>query len=271
MSKAAEARTAADRQKERFEFQATMQKGLQEQRLAAQREMQLERLQAQAERKQDKATQEQARSQRAVNALGGVASSLESIAELSTGTTTEWFPNLTTKDGMLNAVRNYAGRKISSTDADMMNTFFKGLGRNLAAIETSGLASGLATLANQLESGVYINAGQDDPYRVASKLSDIRRVATENIQPAIDAGLMTPQQGVVAQKLVDRIKKVVPYDTTEVVKAYRQSLGIKTPTLGETAAKAVAGPTQAPAGGPYSDPEKERRYQEWKAKQGAEK
>ena len=240
-AKKANAEEAALRDKERREAQFMMQEHLQQERLMFQREAQLERNQQAAERKQDKFSAEQARSQRTVNALGGVASSLEAIAALPIGTTTEAFPNLMTKDGMINGVRNFIGRKISSTDADMMNTFFKGLGRNLAAIESSGLATGLATLAQQLESGVYINAGQDDPYRVAAKLADIRRVAVENIQPAIDAGFMVPKQAQVAQTLVDRIKKAVPYDTIEVVNAYREARGLKKPTIGEKTESVVTG------------------------------
>jgi len=41
-----------------------------------------------------------------------------------------------------------------------------------------------------MQSGIYINAGVDDPYKVAIKLADIRRIATENIRPAIESGLM---------------------------------------------------------------------------------
>jgi hypothetical protein len=207
-------------------------------------------------------TQQTFIAQRAVNALGGVASAVETIVELPEGSTTGWLPNLQTKDGMINAVRNSLGRKISKVDAEFMNTLFKGLGRNLATIESSGLATGLATLANQLESGVYINAGVDDPYKVAMKLADIRRVAVENIQPAIDSGLMPEQQAETARKLVKRIEEIIPYSTIDVAKAYNQSR-IPKPTIGQSTTKVVS--PSAPA---WTESD-ENRLQELEKKLGA--
>jgi hypothetical protein len=208
-----------------------------------------------------RASQQQFITQRAVNALGGVASALETIVELPQGSTTGWLPNLQTKDGMFNAIRNQLGRKISPVDADLMNTAFTGIGRNLAAIENSGLASGLATLANQMQQGTYINAGVDDPYKVAGKLADIKRIATENIQPAIDSGLMTDQQAKAAQALVSRIDKIIPYNFKDVAIAYREATSRTRgkPTVGQSAAQ-VSKPGEG-----WSDRD-ERRLQELEEK-----
>jgi len=164
-----------------------------------------------------KATQQQMMAQRAVNSLGGVASALESLRELPAGTTTGLLPNLQTKDGMINYVRNTVGRKVSSRDAEIMNTLFTGIGRNLASIEASGAATGLSELSKQMQSGVYINSGIDDPFKVAIKLADIKRIATENIRPAIDSGLMPEGQAKTAQALVERIEKAIPFNTIDVI------------------------------------------------------
>jgi hypothetical protein len=179
--------------------------------------------------------------QRAVNALGGVASALESIVALPEGATTGWLPNLQTKDGMVNAIRNQLGRKISSVDAELMNTYLSGIGRNLAAIESSGLATGLATLSQQLQSGVYINAGVDDPYKVAGKLADIKRIAIENILPSIEAGTLTPGQVKSAETLINRINTVIPYNTIDVAQAYKAAKAPSKQTLGQAAAAPMAG------------------------------
>jgi hypothetical protein len=205
-------------------------------RLAA--EARVEAAREKAAGKTEKITQQTMMAQRAVNSLGGVASALESMKELPAGTTTGILPNLQTKDGLLNYVRNNVGRKISSREAEILNTLFTGIGRNLASIEASGAATGLAELSKQMQNGVYINAGVDDPYKVAIKLADIRRIATENIRPAIESGLMPKQQAEVAAKLVERIEKAIPYSTVDVVKAATQG---KT-TLGEKAEEAVRPP-----------------------------
>lgn len=190
-----------------------------------------------------RATQQTFIVQRAVNALGGVASALESIVEAPVGATTGWLPNLQTKDGMFNAIRNQIGRSVTEPEAEFMNTLFSGIGRNLASIEASGTATGLTALANQLQSGVYINAGVDDPYKVAIKLADIRRIATENIRPAIDSGIMPPQQAKAAENLIDRIEKVIPYTTKDVIQAYNEAQGKPSATLGKSARKAATGVT----------------------------
>jgi len=65
---------------------------------------------------------------RAVQTLfGGVASALESMKELPAGTTTGILPNLQTKDGLLNYVRNNVGRKVTSSEAEILNTLFTGV------------------------------------------------------------------------------------------------------------------------------------------------
>lgn len=186
-----------------------------------------------------RATQQQFIIQRAISSLGGLSSAIKTIKELPSGTTTGLLPNLQTKDGMFNYVRNTIGRKISSADADQLNTIFTGIGRNLAAIEASGMATGLTTLADQMQKGVYINSGVDDPYKVAMKIADIRRIATENIRPAINSGLMTDKQAAEASKLVEEIEKDIPYTTVDVARAGQKHGQM---TIGESAERAVRNP-----------------------------
>ena len=174
-----------------------------------------------------KATQQRFIVQRSINSLGGVASAVEAIKELPAGTTIGVLSNLQTKDGLVNYLRNTVGRKVSSNEAEMMNTLFTGIGRNLAAIEASGVATGLTVLANQMQSGTYIQEGIDTPEKVAIKLADIRRIATENIRPAIEAGLMAEDQARTAQALVDRIEKAIPFTVVDVIQASRKP-GTKT-------------------------------------------
>jgi len=148
---------------------------------------------------------------------------------------------------MINYVRNTMGRKISSRDAEMMNTLFTGIGRNLASIESSGIATGLVELSKQMQSGTYINSGVDDPYKVAIKLADIRRIATENIRPAIESGLMPKQQAQTAMALVKRIEEAVPFDTIDVVRAANTK---GRPTIGQRTTEVVTNQPAAPSVAP---------------------
>ena len=164
-----------------------------------------------------KATQQRFVAQRAVNALGGVASAVESISQLPSGTTLGVLPNLTTKDGMTNYLRNFAGRTVSKQEEKALETLFSGVTRNLAAIEASGAATGLVGLATQLEKLRPV-AG-DTAFDVALKMADIRRIATENTRPLIESGLLPSQQAQVADALIQRVEKAVPYTTNDVIAA----------------------------------------------------
>ena len=187
------------------------------------------------EEKQTKgATQQQFVVQRSVNALGGVASAVEALSQLPSGTTVGILPNLTTKDGMINYMRNSAARSMTSSEAKAVETLFTGITRNLAAIEASGAATGLTGLSGQLEKLRPV-AG-DKAVDVALKMADIRRIAVENVTPLVESGLMPAQQAQVAQQLLQRIEKAIPYTTNEVVEAL--NLKGKT-TIGEAASNIV--------------------------------
>jgi len=190
---------------------------------AADRAVQEERMKLQKELAElkasnsSRATQQQYIAQRSVNALGGVASAVETLSRLPAGTTVGILGNMTTKDGMTNFLRNSAARKMSSAESKAVETLFTGITRNLAAIEASGAATGLTGLSTQLEK--LRPAAGDTAFDVALKMADIRRIATENIAPLISSGLMPQQQAQTAADLVLRIDRAIPYTTEDVVNA----------------------------------------------------
>ena len=161
----------------------------------------------------------QSQNQRVINSLGEIATAVEPLTNLPKGSNVGFLPNLMTADGMTNAIRNYGGRKMTSDAADMMNTIFMGIGRNLATMETSGMGQGMSHLADQMQSGVYINPGQDDVYKVATKIADIRRVAESTVGSIINSGQFTPEQKGAAQQLLSRVSQLIPYTVNDVVKA----------------------------------------------------
>jgi hypothetical protein len=161
--------------------------------------------------------QQQFMAQRAINALGGVTTALDAINRLPATATVGILPNLQTKDGMFNYIRNAFGRTMSSNESKSVETLFTGITRNLAAIEASGAATGLVGLATQMEK--LIPRKGDTAFDVALKLADIRRIAVENIRPLIASGLMKPEQVAEANRLIAKIEQVVPYTTNEVMDA----------------------------------------------------
>lgn len=158
------------------------------------------------------------RSQRMINALSGVESAVASINKLKSGATTGMLPYLSTKEGLMNYLTSATGRAMSGDQEKFMNTYLAGIGRNLATLEASGLATGLINLSNSLQSGVYISANEG-PMSTANKLADIRRIAESAIQPVIEAGRISPEQKVTAQKILDKFREVIPFTTDDVADA----------------------------------------------------
>jgi len=186
--------------------------------------------------KKDKATQQQFVVQRAINALGGVASAVEGLSKLPSGTNVGILPNLQTKDGMINYLRNAAGRTMTSSEAKAVDTLFTGITRSLATIEASGSATGLAGLSTQLEKLKPV-AG-DKAVDVALKMADIRRIAIENITPLMESGLMPAGQAKVAKDLLGRIERAIPFTTDDIVSAMNPK---NKPTIGQATQRAVQG------------------------------
>jgi hypothetical protein len=164
-----------------------------------------------------KATQQAFIAQRAVTALQGAASTMESVMKLPAGSTAGFLPNLSTKDGMFNFVRNAAGRKVSASEAKSIETLYSGLSRYLATIEASGTAVGLVGLTQQLEK-LQPKAG-DSVGDTALKLADIRRISTEAVAAMVNSGLLPKQAGEAAAVQVARMEKAIPFTTNDVVEA----------------------------------------------------
>ena len=185
-----------------------------------------------------RATQQQFIAQRAVTALRGAASTMESVMQLPAGSTAGILPFLSNKEGMTNFVKNAGGRKLSSSESKAIETLYSGMSRYLATIEASGTATGLTGLAAQIEK-IYPKAG-DTVYDVALKIADTRRIATEAVAAMVESGLLPAQQAAAAKEQIDRFEKAVPFTTSDVVQA---RFGGKK-TIGE-ASKEAAAPMQS--------------------------
>jgi len=164
-----------------------------------------------------KATQQAFIAQRAVTALQGAASTMEAVMKLPAGANAGFLPNLSTKDGMFNFVRNAAGRKVSASEAKSIETLYSGLSRYLATIEASGTAVGLVGLTQQLEK-LQPKAG-DTVGDTALKLADIRRISTEAVSAMVNSGLLPKQAADAAAIQVERMEKAIPFTTNDVVNA----------------------------------------------------
>jgi len=202
-----------------------------------------------------KASQQMFIAQRAVTALRGAASTMESVTQLPATATAGFLPFLSNKEGMMNYVKNAGGRKLSAQESKAIETLYSGMSRYLATIEASGTAVGLVGLASQLEK-IQPKAG-DTIADVALKIADTRRIATEAVSAMIESGLLPEQQAKAAEEQIKRFEKAVPFTTSDVVKA---QFGGKR-TLGEATAEA-ASPRAGGAGWSNADEARLRELEE---------
>jgi len=173
--------------------------------------------------------------QRMINATAGAASGFEAITGIKGGTTTGILPFLGTKEGITDFLKNQAGRKLTSDDAKILDVYYTGIGRNLAAIEASGAATGLVGLTKSFETlKPMVN---DSNYVVAAKLADAKRVVEETMKAAISSGTLTDYQKKTTEQLVKRIEKAIPFTIDDVNKAVTKGK----PTIGEATTKSVQG------------------------------
>jgi hypothetical protein len=164
-----------------------------------------------------KSTQQFLIAQRAITALRGAASTMETVMKLPQDARVGFLPFLSTKEGMYNFVKNAGGRSMSSAEEKAVETLYAGMARYLATIEASGTATGLAGLSEQLKA-VYPKSG-DSVYDVALKIADTRRIATEAVSAMVESGLLPGQQAKAAQEQIERFERIIPFTTNDVVEA----------------------------------------------------
>ena len=164
---------------------------------------------------------------RVLNALTGVASTMDAVMALPSGTTGGPISFMTKPDGVISYLKNNAMTKLSKSDADALNTAFTGLSLNLTAIDMAGVATGMATAAGQFEKNIKFNQGETRQ-GVAFKIADIRRIAEELVQAQIDSGELRGGQAEVAKKQLARLRKAIPFtltDVSDVIRGDKKTLG----------------------------------------------
>jgi len=174
--------------------------------------------------------------QNMITAANELKESLGAITKLQSGTTTGSLPNLETKDGLTNFIRNTVGRRLNSDEAVVLDTLQSGVGRNLAFLENNGFATGLAGLSNSLQNSTYIRSGDESIPRQAIKLAEIRKIAEAAVNAKIGSGGMSPEAAKYAQGVIDEIKQMIPFtvnDVAEAVTKVRKETGKDVLTMGE--------------------------------------
>jgi hypothetical protein len=189
--------------------------------------------------------------QRVTNAGNLLSAELRNMTQLPAMSAASIFQGVEAVPGrqLGDAIKRSLAAAVTPSDATDMATTFQGVARAVAALETSGAATGLVGLTEQAK--VYQPQSTDNVGNVMRKMATLRQILERSLDSAAAAKDTTPEQ----KKLFDGIKKEVaesmPYTVEQVTKlqhgdakTYRE---LFRETAGEKAAPASGAPGASPA------------------------
>ena len=193
----------------------------------------------------------------------------KAITDMPPEATTGIIPFLGSKEGVISYIKSATGRALSPDEANVLNTYFKGVARNLATIEASGVATGLVGLANSFESLAPMSGDSD--YAVAAKLAEGRAVIENGIRVALTDLSITDEQKALLKDCLKGIQEAIPYtrkDLNQALKAKSDTegtLGTSTASVAKPDANLPKPTTDAefnalPKGSRYIDPDDGKIY-----------
>jgi hypothetical protein len=184
------------------------------------------------------------------------ARDLENVVNLPIGASRGLFGGRTQGAGLFEASKESLANKMTTQDVQSYNVMATGFQRSLAAIESAGLAP-QGTLTHQMDAVIFKEG--DTNFTKLHKLAQVRQIVEAGLEVLQANPRLSDQEKKKASDILDRIHKAVPFSNADIIKL-EYSDNPKA-TLRSIMPKAEAG-----AG--YEDPDKEKRYQEWKRAHG---
>ena len=187
----------------------------------------------------------------------------------------------------LRSMGTMVARTITSAEQKAFEQITNSLDAALARLEAQGLASGATKSSIQSFNALKPRAG-DKAINMALYIARVKQEIETGIRVHDKMPGTTDEQRAATKDILNNLDKVVPYDVTDVLSVLGRGRAtiddkmqklLQVPPVArgydaavtgqpQPAAAPVAAPAAAPTGaGPYDDAEKERRYQEWKARQ----
>ena len=183
--------------------------------------------------------------QRVLSSANEAASAIKNVTELPTGASTGWFGvGASPGHSLLGSAKGVLTNKLAPQEVQDYETMLPGLGRNLATIETSGLAP-QGALTGSFDS-LQLREG-DTGYTKLHKLAEYRQILEKGIETNLSNPKIPPEQKEAVQRIIDATREAIPFtqhDVTALERAHathpdltmadylkQQGLGAKTPHL----------------------------------------
>lgn len=189
--------------------------------------------------------------QRMLSAANQAAKDLSNVAQMPVTISGGWLAGRKQGASLTEAVKEQLALKVTTQDQQIYNTMATGFQRNLAQIESAGLAppNSLTQQMNQI-----LLQENDTNLTKLSKLAQIRQIIEAGLDTQLSNPRLSESEKAFARKILSDVHKAVPFTQQDVLNLQRDSGQKGQPMQDMMGGRRVA---------PYSDPEKERRYQEW--------
>jgi hypothetical protein len=202
--------------------------------------------------------------QRLIQAGNQASKDLENVVKLPIKVTRGPFGAFgsVTQPSFLDAGKVALGNKMTSEDSQVYNAMSTGFQRTLAAIESAGLMPS-GSLTHQMDAVIFKPG--DTELAKLHKLAQTRQIVESGMEVILTNPRISDSEKGIVRNIVQRLQKAVPFTHSDLIELSRKQQENPEATMRDVM-KSRQG-TDAP-GGAYSDPEKEKRYQEWKKANG---
>ena len=133
---------------------------------------------------------------------------IKNITELPLDTSTGWWGGAQQGTGLLSAVKTSLANKLTPQSVQDYNTMIAGVSRNLATIESAGLAPS-GTLTHSMDS-LTLKEG-DTPLTQMRKLAEMRQTLEKGLEPNLSNPKLPQQQRDLVIGIIKNVQQAVPF------------------------------------------------------------
>jgi hypothetical protein len=196
--------------------------------------------------------------QRMMMGANQAAKDLSNVVQLPLTASTGMFGGRGQAQGILNATKEVLANKATGQEAQAYNAMATGFQRSLAQIESAGLMPS-GTLTHQMDSVLFKEG--DTNLTKLHKLAQTRQIVEAGMEVIQANPRVSPEEKAKVGAVLESIRKSVPFTHSDLI----QLQVAQSTNPQETLKDVLKNQRKSEAANTFSDPEKERKYQEWKA------
>ena len=181
---------------------------------------------------------------RMMKATNMAVAAASNIMELPESSSTGWFGNRHPGTTLLGAAKESLVNSLTTQEVQDYNVMITGLARNLANIETSGLAPP-GSFSKSLGEGITLKEG-DSYITKLRRMAEVRQIVTEGMRDVFANPKVPKEQKDALQGTLDTLKEAIPFTQHDITVLQKAPKGT---TLADVAGQKGLGGKQPSAGG----------------------